>query len=276
MNIKTDSWLIRTLNNVNMANKQKRRKNTIKRHSSESSNSSVTENEQTAAISSMTNGDVNAITMIKNVEEITSMKESSLTNDRMKTLEKIDQITGKATYSETVRRSASLTASFAEKKEFSKKGKLNITNASAISARKCQRKDLEKSYRLWHNKLCKFPGKNTTRNCNIDDPQERSKSVIGMKHGRKKENAEYIELLDGKNDRGWSVWYSSKRKQTLSPLALSKLEMIHQTVWHMEEAEIFKRPSSRNNNDLYSARTVSSFVQRSLYSKTWIFARLHI
>ncbi|XP_029051091.2 uncharacterized protein LOC114879887 [Osmia bicornis bicornis] len=260
MNVKTDSWLIRTLNNVSMANKQKRRKNTTKRHSSESSNSSVTENEQTAAVSSMTNGDVNAITMIKNVEETTCLKQSSVTSDRMKTSEKSDRITGKATYSETVRRCTSLSASFTEKKEFSKKGKLNIANASAISARKCQRKDLEKSYRLLHNKLCKFPGKKTTRNYNIDDPQETSKSVIGMKHSRKKENAEYIEFLDGKSDRGWSVWYSSKRKQSLSPLALSKLEMIHQAVWQMEEAEIFKCPSSRNN-DLSSAHTIEDYCK---------------
>ncbi|XP_012135383.1 uncharacterized protein LOC100881122 isoform X2 [Megachile rotundata] len=247
VNVKTDSWLIRTLNNVSMA-KKRRKSNNAKRRSSESSNSSVTENEQTAPVSS-TNGDA----PIKNMEQ-TTLEESP--KDRI-TSEKTNQITGKATYSETVRRCAS--SSFSEKKEFCKKSKLNIANISAISGRKCQRKDFEKSYRLLHSRSCKCSGKRTAKNCDGDN---RAEETSKMKHGKKKENTGCIEFLDGKSDRGWSVWYSSKRKQSLSPLALSKLEMIHQTVWQMEDAEIFKCPSSRNGDDARpSAHTIEDYCK---------------
>lgn len=266
-----------------MANKQKRRKNNaVQQHSSESSNSSVTENEQTNPIVSLvSNSTITTVatttTTVKNLQQtICSRKSScvSLNNDQT-TSEETERVVGKATYSETVRRCASLSASFSEKKEFSKKSKLNIANVSTICStvipipgRKCQRKDFEKSYYLLHSRSRKCSGKKATKNCEIDgDSQSMEgtlKSTVAVKHGKKRENAGCIEFLDGKyggktSDRGWSVWYSSKRKQSLSPLALSKLEMIHQTVWQMDEAEVFKCPSSGGNNQS-STYTVSFFV----------------
>ncbi|KAK9310614.1 hypothetical protein QLX08_000156 [Tetragonisca angustula] len=274
MNVKTDSWLIKTLNNANMANKQKRRKNSAVPHSSESSNSSVTENEQTIPVVSLvTNSTVTKVatttTTVKNLQQTINSRKSScisLNNDQT-TSEETKRIIGKATYSETVRRYTSLSTSLSEKKEFCKKSKLNIANVSTICStvipipgRKCQRKDFEKSYYLLHNRSRKCSGKRATKNCDVNDSQmeKTSKSTVAIKHGKKRENAGCIEFLDGKfggkvSDRGWSVWYSSKRKQSLSPLALSKLEMIHQTVWQMKEAEVFKCPSSENNSDKQSS-----------------------
>ncbi|OAD56274.1 hypothetical protein WN48_03592 [Eufriesea mexicana] len=273
MNIKTDSWLIKTLNNANMANKQKRRKNNAVPHSSESSNSSVTENEQaTPIVSLVSNSTVTTVattTTVKNLQQTLCSRKSScisLNNDQT-TSEETERVVGKATYSETVRRSASLSTSFSEKKEFCKKNKLNIANVSTICStvipipgRKCQRKDFEKSYYLLHNRSRKCSGKKATKNCEISDsPVEgTSRSIIAIKHGKKRENSGCIEFLDGKfggktSDRGWSVWYSSKRKQSLSPLVLSKLEMIHQTVWQMEEAKVFKCPSSGSSDGTQSS-----------------------
>lgn len=279
MNVKTDSWLIKTLNNANMANKQKRRKNSTVPHSSESSNSSVTENEQTIPVVSLvTNSTVTTVattTTVKNLQQTVNSRKSScisLNNDQT-TSEETKRVIGKATYSETVRRYTSLSTSLSEKKEFCKKSKLNIANVSTICStvipipgRKCQRKDFEKSYYLLHNRSRKCSGKRTANNCDVDDSQmeEASKSTVAIKHGKKKENTGCIEFLDGKfggkvSDRGWSVWYSSKRKQSLSPLALSKLEMIHQTVWQMEEAEVFKCPSSESNSGKQSSSYTVSF-----------------
>lgn len=219
-----------------------------------------------------------------------------LNNDQ--TTEEIERTVGKATYSETVRRCTPLSASQSEKKEFCKKGRLNVANASAICStvipipgRKCQRKDSEKSYYLLHNRSRKCSGKKSVsaKSCETSDPQieeilcARSKnsrndgirenvsvtpsltSKSAMKHGKKKEGAECVEFLDGKfggksSDRGWSVWYSSKRKQNLSPLALNKLEMIHQTVWQMEEAEIFKCPSLGNSGGSQSSTHTVHFL----------------
>lgn len=263
-----------------MANKQKRRKNNAVPHSSESSNSSVTENEQTAPVVSLVaNSTVTTVattTTVKNLQQtICSRKSSciSLNNDQT-TSEETERVVGKATYSETVRRSASLSTSFSEKKDFCKKSKLNIANVSTICStvipipgRKCQRKDFEKSYYLLHNRSRKCSGKKTTKNCEIgDSPVEgTSRSIIAIKHGKKRESSGCIEFLDGKfggktSDRGWSVWYSSKRKQSLSPLALSKLEMIHQTVWQMEEAEVFKCPSSGSSDGTQSSTYTVSLV----------------
>lgn len=294
MNVKTDSWLIKTLNNANMANKQKRRKNNaVQQHSSESSNSSVTENEQTNPIVSLvSNSTITTVatttTTVKNLQQtICSRKSScvSLNNDQT-TSEETERVVGKATYSETVRRCASLSASFSEKKEFSKKSKLNIANVSTICStvipipgRKCQRKDFEKSYYLLHSRSRKCSGKKATKNCEIDgDSQSMEgtlKSTVAVKHGKKRENAGCIEFLDGKyggktSDRGWSVWYSSKRKQSLSPLALSKLEMIHQTVWQMDEAEVFKCPSSGGNNQssTYTIEDYCKVIKSPMFLET--------
>ncbi|XP_076752700.1 uncharacterized protein LOC143424504 [Xylocopa sonorina] len=280
MNVKTDSWLIKTLNNANMANKQKRRKSSAVPHSSGSSNSSATENEHTAPhVSLVASGTVTTMattTTVKNLQQTICSRKSSCVslNNEQATSEETERVVGKATYSETVRRCASLSASFSEKKEFCKKSKLNITDVSTICStvmpiprRKCQRKDLERSHYLLHNRSRKCSGKKTVKGYEVPDSpvEETSKPTSSMKNGKKKESVGCVEFLDGKfggkaSDRGWSVWYSSKRKQSLSPLALSKLETIHQTVWEMEEAEVFKCPSSGNSTQS-SAYTIEDYCK---------------
>ncbi|XP_053979397.1 uncharacterized protein LOC128876774 [Hylaeus volcanicus] len=299
-NVKTDSWLIRTLNNASMVNKQKRRENSSDRHSSGSSNSSAMEDEQTTPILSL----ATAATTVTTTATVKSLKQTSCTrksctilnNDR-ETSEEFERVAGKATYSETVRRCTALSSSQSERKEFCKKGKLNTANATAIGSpvipipgRRCQRKDPEKSYYLLHNRSRKCSGKKATKRCEVVDqqaeemscgkfklrndgtkenslivPSSTSQTVATTKHGKKKDGVGCVEFLDGKyggksGDRGWSVWYSSKRKQSLSPLALSKLEMIHRTVWQMEEAEIFKCPSSGDSGGSQSsAHTIEDY-----------------
>lgn len=284
-----------------MVNKQKRRKgNNAEPQSSESSNSSVIEDEPSAPYSlgnSNSSTTITTATSVKNLQQMSCSRKNSCTllNNDQTTSEETERTVGKATYSETVRRCASLSTTQSEKKEFCKKGKLSVASVSAICStvipipgRKCQKKDSEKSYYLLHNRSRKCSGKKLTKSCDVGDPQMEeisgsklkssrndvvkessvvpsttSVAMTATKHGKKKESA-CIEFLDGKfggkaSDRGWSVWYSSKRKQSLSPLALSKLEMIHQAIWQMKEAEIFKCPSSGNGSQ-NSTHTVSSFL----------------
>ncbi|XP_043259799.1 uncharacterized protein LOC122401626 [Colletes gigas] len=291
-NVKTDSWLIRTLN---MANKQKRQGNSSDRRSSGSSNSSMTGDIQTIPAMSL----AAAATTVKSIQQTSCIRKSSCTisnNDRTMS-EEFERVAGKATYSETVRRCTPLSASQSERKEFCKKGKLYAANATAvcnsvvpISGRRCQKKDSEKSYYLLHNRSRKCSGKKAAKSCEIANqqtdeasctkskcsrndatkenlvvPSSTSQTAITTKHGKKKDGSGCVEFLDGKfsgktSDRGWSVWFSSKRKQSLSPLALSKLEMIHRTVWQMEEAEIFKCPSSGDSGGSQSsAHTIEDY-----------------
>lgn len=138
-----------------------------------------------------------------------------------------------------------------------------------IPGRKCQRKDPEQSYQLLQHKSRRSAGKRTGRNAdnnefqseegscakigNVKSSNVTSKlsSAVPKAHGKKKD----VEHAEGKYtdrksaDRGWSVWYSSRRKQSLSPLAFSKLETIYQTIWQMDEAKIFKIPLSRGEKD---------------------------
>lgn len=302
MNVKTDSWLIRTLNNASIVKKQKRRRNSPNPRTSDSSNSSAIEDEQPNPVLSLTASATTVTTTItvKNLQQMSCSRKNScnLTKDGEKTTDEIERVAGKATYSETVRRSTPISSSQLEKKEFGKKGKFNIPNSSTIgstmtpiSNRRCQRNESERSYYLLHNRSRKCPGKKLARSYEIVEPQMEeitsakckstridtpkensfelpsglSLSTVAMKHAKKKENVGCIEFLDGKfggktSDRGWSVWYSSKRKQSLSPLALSKLETIHQTVWKMQDAEIFKYPSSTDSGGSRpSAYTVRLF-----------------
>ncbi|XP_076277348.1 uncharacterized protein LOC143207576 [Lasioglossum baleicum] len=315
MNVKTDSWLIRTLNNASMVNK-KRRKSSTDQHTSESSNSSVIEDEQSVPVLSLATSATTVTTTItvKNLQQMSYSRKSSCspTTDQ-KTSEEVERVAGKATYSETVRRSTPMSTSQLDKNEFGKKGKLSIPNSTGInsaiapiSGRRCQRKEFEKSYYLLHNRSRKCSGKKLTKSYEISEPQmeeitsTKSKSTrnetlkeptketafvstplpqsaIAAKHGKKKEYIGCIEFLDGKfggkaSDRGWSVWYSSKRKQSLSPLALSKLETIHQTVWQMEEAEVFKYPSSGDNggseSSTYTIEDYCKVIKSPLFLET--------
>ena len=248
-NVKTDSWLIRTLNNASIMGITQCREDELA--SSDSLNSSLHEDEQIENVNVV----ASALTTPAR-EKIRNISPKKLFPNFLKK-EGSNENVGKATYSETVRRSA---ASNLGKKEPSKKG-LNSENESMcgtilpLPGKKSHRKDVEKSYLL--HKSRKAIAKKILKDQEVDVQREENlktkntgdeaslggKSALGKGHGKRKDAT---VILDGKNktaDRGWSVWYSSKRKQ-MSPLALSKLEAIHQTVWQMEESFVFKYPSS--------------------------------
>lgn len=275
--MKTDSWLIRTLNNASIG-KQKRRKHSADRGSSESSSSSVIANvksNQDASLSTVDTDSKIPATIIDDEYPAIFSREhipySSSINDETSAKES-EGLAGRATYSETVRRSIKSDNAHLSRKE---SYKVCTSNASVtcgtmvpIPGRKCQRKDPEQSYQLLH-KSQRSTDKKSVENVSSSDIQLEEGSCAKSGNakssnatpapssttkifGKKKdlERSEGTSKCASKSgDRGWSVWYSSRRKQSLSPLALSKLEMIHQTVWQMDEAKIFKYPVSCGNKD---------------------------
>lgn len=180
---------------------------------------------------------------------------------------------GRATYSETVRRSIK-SNNVLERKETCKP----CTSSMAvipIPGRKCQRKDPEQSYQLLHRSR-RSSDKKIVKNAGGNDLQEEGScvKVSGVKSNSVTPKLSITAKASGKkdlehskdkcikpSDHGWSVWYSSRRKQSLSPLALSKLETIHQSICQMDEAKIFKYPLSCDNKDgqSLSAGTVSFY-----------------
>ena len=263
-NVKTDSWLIRTLNNASIIEQPQSREDDLV--SSDSLNSSVHEDEQSDRINVVARTSTTIAT-----DQVNISSRENFPNF-LKIKEGPSERFGKATYSETVRRS---TVSNSAKQESCKKAKdtendpILCGTILPLPGKKGHRKDVEKSYPLQKSK--KSAGKKTFKDQEIeirdeenlnakfpgDDACLGSKYSLGKGHGKKK-NANVA--LDGKNkttDKGWSVWYSSKKKQMLSPSALSKLEAIHQTVWQMDEACVFKHPSSAGSNISASSKTVS-------------------
>lgn len=268
--MKTDSWLIRTLNNASIVGKQKRRKDDVDRRSSESSNSSEIDVKSDQLASSLTadaDTKIHATIVDSEYPAIFSREHVSsffANNDETSTKE-LESHVGRATYSETVRRS--MKTSNLEKKEPLKSCATNssVTTVIPIPGRKCQRKDPEQSYQLLH-KSRRSSDKKTVKNADGNDLQleERLCAKVGAvkslssitsklstttrtNHSKKKD-------LEGKyanksGDRGWSVWCSSRRKQSLSPLAFNKLETIHRTIWQMDEAKIIKYALSHDNKD---------------------------
>ncbi|XP_025161235.1 uncharacterized protein LOC105187754 isoform X1 [Harpegnathos saltator] len=279
-NVKTDSWLIRTLNNASIAGKQRRRKDSIDRGSSESSSSSVIADVKPdqLALSSTADTDLKIPATISDSEYPAIFSREHITcsfpiNCETSAKESEGHV-GRATYSETVRRSIRSDNAYLSRKDSYKTCTSNVPVSCGtmipIPGRKCQRKDPEQSYQLLH-KSQKSIGKKSARNVDSNEVQleEESCAKVGnVKSCRvtsksisssttktyvKKKDLEHSEsalkCINKSGDRGWSVWYSSRRKQNLSPLALSKLEIIHQAVWQMDEAKVFKYPTSCGDKD---------------------------
>ncbi|XP_033229991.1 uncharacterized protein LOC117181444 isoform X2 [Belonocnema kinseyi] len=265
-NVKTDSWLIRTLNNASIMETSQCREDEVV--SSDSLNSSFQEDEL--------NDRANVVTSTLNTptaEKIRNISPKKLFPNFLKKEVPTENV-GKATYSETVRRSAASLG----KKEISKK-EPNSENEFImcgtilpLPGKKSHRKDVEKSYLLHKSrkaiakKILKDQKVQVQRedSLKMKNPEDETslgdKSFLRKGHGKRKDTT---VILDGKNknaDRGWSVWYSSKRKQ-MSPLTLSKLEAIHQTLWQMEEACVFKYPSSTGVETSTSSNTIEDCCQ---------------
>ncbi|KYM97264.1 hypothetical protein ALC62_11997 [Cyphomyrmex costatus] len=266
-NVKTDSWLIRTLNNASIIGKQKRQKDDVDRQSSESSNSSEIDVKPYQLASSLTaQAEIKTRATIVDSEypaifSCEHVSTSFAKNDKTSTKE-LESHVGRATYSETVRRSMKTNNLHLEKKEPLKSCATNsmVTTVIPIPGRKCQRKDPVQSYQLLY-KSRKSADKKRMKNADSNDLQleegscmkvnavrvNNMSTIMKTNHGKKKN----LEHLEGKKsgDRGWTVWCSSKRKQSLSPLIFNKLETIHRTIWQMDEAKIIKYTLSYDNKD---------------------------
>lgn len=273
--MKTDSWLIRTLNNASIVGKEKRREDNVDRRSLESSNSSEIVDVQSDQLATSSTADVMSTADIKTRATIIDseypaifsrdhVSNSFAENSETSTKESESHI-GRATYSETVRRS--IKPSNLEKKEL-----LKSCATTVIPGR--QKKDCEQSYQLLH-KSRKSTDKKIAKNADSNNFQleegscakvgdvksnnitPKSSTTMKTSHGKKKDHN-----LEGNcaGDRGWSVWCSSKKKQNLSPLVFNKLEMIHRTIWQMDEEKILKYPlSCDNKNGQSSPALIVSF-----------------
>lgn len=247
-NVKTDSWLIRTLNNASI--KQRKEPDL---DSSESSNSSVHEDELTAEVS-LEKPDV-------------SLRRSQEPRDEDQA-GGLAEVISRATYSETVRRCASGTIPKQSCRSRPQKAASNSVAGNSTSTQKSQRKESERSFSV--HKSRKSSSKRATKDPDVCQNEESAVKAKSTKedltrfpplkgNSKKKDATVGTSGEQGKNksgDRGWSVWYSSRRRQSLSPMALKKLDMIHQTVWQMEEAEMFKYPPSSSMAVRSSAESV--------------------
>lgn len=282
--MKTDSWLIRTLNNASIVGKQKRHKDDVDRRSLESSNSSeidVKPDQLTSSLTADADTKTHATIIDSEYPAILSREHVSSSfakNDETSTKE-LESHVGRATYSETVRRSMKTNNLHLEKKEPLKSCATNssVTTVIPIPGRKCQRNDPVQSYQLLH-KSRKSADKKTMKNADSNDLQleEGSCMKVGtvkvnnmlttMKtNHRKKKDLEHLEgkCASKSGDRGWTVWCSSRRKQSLSPLIFNKLETIHRTIWQMDEAKIIKYTLSYDNKDgQFSSALIVSFKER--------------
>lgn len=267
-NVKTDSWLIRTLNNASIVSKQKRHKNDVDRRSLESSNSSETidvkPNRLVSSSTPNTETKISATVIDREYPTIFSREHifDSLSRNAETSIKELDgkpENAGKATYSETVRRSMKLDTLHLEKKESCNSSTICSTAVPGPD-RKCQKKDPEQCYQLLYKSRRSACKKSTDTNevqlqekscTGINDVKTSvvSKSLMTTKmHSRRKEHVD-SKCVSKSGDRGWSVWYSSKKKQTLSPLVLSKLEIIYHTIWQMDEAKILEHSFSYDNKD---------------------------
>ncbi|KAK0171231.1 hypothetical protein PV328_008982 [Microctonus aethiopoides] len=195
-NIKTDSWLIRTLNNVTSETNKK------EQHDQDE-----------------TNDKLNILPWKKaSVSDKKSEKHSfSLETSHTIAVMTLVDVVGKATYSETVRRFSSTT---------------KPTSASKIT----QQKNGERG-KIENNSLD-----------TIDECKNEEQDEVMKQENTKIKSDKMIKLKKNKNsndDRDWSVWYSSKRKQhnvSLGQTVLGKLESIHRTLWRMDVTRILKCP----------------------------------
>ena len=307
-NVKTDSWLIKTLNNASIVSKIQPEESDAESTIGGSLNSSIHEGQrrQRQVVTSTPEPMKMGCNEIKNEftnvaknltdsfpeksisENSRGSKKCELSNSATRQTvsaslgDMSQEFVGKATYSETVRRSTGKSSSSGKKESCrSRQTKSAGLSAATVTGRKYQRKDNDKTYQLIH-KCRRTIGKRLSRG--IEENNERAGSTskrtvkevpTGENCGRilavktqvkKKENNNvctgWIDTKTKTSDRGWSVWYSSRRKQTLSSVALNKLVTIHQAVWQMDGAQVLKYPSAT----AISVDSFSGTVSRFIYS----------
>lgn len=283
--MKTDSWLIRTLNNASIVGKEKRREDNVDRRSLESSNSSEIVDVKSDQLASPSTADVMSTADIKTRATIIDSEYPAIfsrdnvsnffaENSETSTKE-LESHVGRATYSETVRRSKK-TSNLEKKQLLKSRATTSVTTVIPIPGR--QKMDSEQSYQLLH-KSRKSADKKIAKNGNnlqeegscakVSDFKSnnitpKSSTTTKTSHGKKKKH------LEGNcvGDRGWSVWCNSKKKQSLSSLVFNKLETIHRTIWQMDEAKILKYPlSCDNKNGQSSSALIVSLKKENTESR---------
>ncbi|XP_043270379.1 serine-rich adhesin for platelets-like [Venturia canescens] len=301
-NVKTDSWLISTLNNASIVAlnaKESDPDSTI----GGSINSSVNEerHEHKTVVTStpdpmkISSQDV-ADSTVGVTDKTTDCFQETATNESPRDRENEDreasnlyapsrnlsvslidtsaEFVGRATYSETVRRSSAKSGVLG-KPENCRGRQTRCTGSSEpvvrgsivpIPGRKCQRKSSDRASQSVH-KTRKSVAKRLPKDLDEKESEEgrsnkkiakeevsglsSAKPSTGKSQSKKKGESGsasgWTETKAKVSERGWSVWYSSRRKQALSSLAFNKLTTIHQTLWQMEDAKLLKHPSTHSS-----------------------------
>lgn len=247
-NVKTDSWLIKTLSNASFSQAHQQDAETCSLKSLESLNSSDDEEELCKSATFVTSSMELANAKIMNNVYRDNRQGKSVDSKDFEDSE----VTGKATYSETVRRSAAAAAA-AKKDNCAKlnpKPFIQCNEAFPTIAKACGTKEADKSSQLLQKtrrlKLINdldseasgksFLKLNTLKSKNAATTKLTAKTAV--------KDSNDGNLMECKSKGGWTVYYSSKKRQTLSPLAISKLEVILQIALKMDDSQYFQYPSS--------------------------------
>ncbi|XP_015121758.1 uncharacterized protein LOC107044406 [Diachasma alloeum] len=186
-NVKTDSWLIKTLNNA-----------------AKSDGSSSCSRDDKQRVNRMR--DVKSVTPWGKPQGDAERSFSLETSHTIAVMTLVDAV-GKATYSETVRR-------------FS-------TTTKPTSSKVSSQKYLRSVQPLKETPICSVAE---------DETEDNGSKVASGKQRKGKGQS---------NDKGWSVWYSSRKKQqsnSLGAAALEKLLGIYRILWRMDATRLFKFP----------------------------------
>ncbi|XP_063990255.1 uncharacterized protein LOC135169306 isoform X2 [Diachasmimorpha longicaudata] len=185
-NVKTDSWLIQTLNNVG--------KSDVPSNCPDVGEEGVDGRR-----------DVESVAPWEKPREDTQTSFSLETSHTIAVMTLVD-VVGKATYSETVRRFSTVT--------------------KPTSSKMSSQKGLESVE----------PSRETEIGSVLEGEVDSAPRVASGRQRKGKGQS---------NDKGWSVWYSSRRKQqshSLGPAAVEKLLGIYRILWRMDATRVFKFP----------------------------------
>lgn len=192
------------------------------------------------------------------------------------------EFVGRATYSETVRRSSVKSGVPGKPENCRSRQTRSMSSIEPvirssivpIPSRKSQRKGSERANHPIH-KSRKTIAKRLSRDLDEKESEEgrsnkkiikeeasgagNSTRPLAVKCQTKKKGgtascSSWTETKTKVSERGWSVWYSSRRKQALSSLAFNKLATIHQTVWQMEDAKLLKYPVTNSSGSVEMVR----------------------
>ncbi|KAJ4433708.1 hypothetical protein ANN_16019 [Periplaneta americana] len=240
--VKTDDWLISTLNNKSKLRSHNETKdnegNEAEISSSDSARSKVNNTnkscEETATHTSVQKGSDSSNPV--NVQKPTSTK--NMCNRRKQEGKKDDEQTLRS------RKSANATTG--------KKSHSHHNEAGRSNSDSRKRKLNERS-----------PREDQTEHINSESSVSNSASTS--------EQTQTVQPVcnnknknDIRNKATWNVWYSSRRRRGLSSIAVNKLEDILNVVWNMDASDFIKYPVSSNDNDFFTHIAASAAEQNNV------------